>query len=127
ALRRPATDRAGLAEAAAHAHLRPERGDFFWKRITGLVAQALRPFAEHFAHGCVKALDVAGRDPLRMRDRRKPRAMQDLVRICIADAAEQARVGERALERVILTHKALAEFFEGAGIDVDPAHVEFGK
>ena len=39
---------------------------------------------------------------LRQRHRRQPRAMQDLVGVGVADAAEQPRVGERALERVVL-------------------------
>ena len=50
--------------------------------------------------------------------------MQDLVRVGVADAAERARIGERALEGVILRHVSRArnsskrriEHFEAAGI-----------
>ena len=41
----------------------------------------------------------------RQRQRREPRAVQDLVGVGVADAAEEARVGERALERVVLAHE----------------------
>ena len=35
--------------------------------------------------------------------------MQDLVRIGVADAAEQPRIGERALERVVLSRQPFGE------------------
>ena len=44
-----------------------------------------------------------------MRDRRQLRAMQDLVRVRVADAAEDARVGQRALQRVVLGAQARGE------------------
>ena len=46
------------------------------------------------------------------RQRRQPRAVQDLVRVGVADAAEQARIGQRALERVVLAREARGERLE---------------
>ena len=48
------------------------------------------------------------------RERRQPRAVQDLVRVGVADAAEQARVGQRALEGVVLARERCAERCEVA-------------
>ena len=45
-------------------------------------------------------------EPRRQRERRQPRAVQDLVRVRVADAAQDARVGERALQRVVLALRA---------------------
>ena len=42
----------------------------------------------------------------RQHHRRQPRAMQNLVRVRVADPAEQPRIGERALERVVLAPRA---------------------
>ena len=50
--------------------------------------------------------------------------MQDLVRVGVADAAEEVRIGERALERVVLARQRVAkrverrvERLEAAGIE----------
>ena len=43
----------------------------------------------------------SARQLLRHRDRRELRAMQDLVGIGVADSAENVRVGQRALERMV--------------------------
>src|SRR5436190_4136831 len=50
--------------------------------------------------------------------------MQDLVRIRVADAREDVRVGQRALERVVLTGDGAAELLRVAGEGIDPARVE---
>ena len=51
---------------------------------------------------------------LRQRERRQLRAMQDLVGVRVADAAEQMRIGQRALERVILAAQARRERRRGS-------------
>ena len=55
-----------------------------------------------------RAISVVGRACAVSCDRREPRAVQDLVRVGVADAAEEARIGERALERVVLARAARA-------------------
>jgi len=51
---------------------------------------------QHLLRRAVQALDLGVVEPLRERDRREPRAVQDLVGVGIADAREQVRVAERA-------------------------------
>src|SRR4051812_47124161 len=50
--------------------------------------------------------------------------MQDLVGVCIADPAEKTRIGEGALERVVLLREALAKGIEARMFELETAHVE---
>ena len=49
--------------------------------------------------------------------------MQDLVRVGVADAAEDVRIGQRALERVVLAHERRAEVLQRRAEHLDPARV----
>ena len=53
--------------------------------------------------------------------------MQDLVRIGVADAAEQVRVGQRALDRVVLAGERIVELLERCLERLDAAGIERGK
>ena len=64
---------------------------------------------------------------MRLSDRREPRTMQDLVRIGIADAAKEPRVGQCPLEGVVLAQKTLAECIRARIEDLEPSHVECGN
>ncbi|MEO5879460.1 MAG: hypothetical protein ABIR22_04790 [Candidatus Eisenbacteria bacterium] len=52
--------------------------------------------------------------------------MQDFVRVGVADAGEQARVGERALERVVLAREGGGDVFRAALDRVHAPRVEGG-
>ena len=63
------------------------------------LAQARDPFGEHVARGRrAGARSSSSVELARQHERREPRAVQDLVGVRVADAAEQARIGERALD-----------------------------
>ena len=53
--------------------------------------------------------------------------MENLIRISVADSAEEPRIRERSLERVILLRQLLAEYlligFEG----LDSASIDFSE
>ena len=53
------------------------------------------------------------RQPERHGDGTQPRAMQNLVGVGVADPAEQVRIGERALQRMVLRFQRRAERFRG--------------
>ena len=53
--------------------------------------------------------------------------MQNLVGVGVPDAAEEAWVGQRPLERVVFAQKTLAERVEVRIEDLEAAHVECGK
>ena len=50
--------------------------------------------------------------------------MKNLVGVCVADAAEQPWIGERALQGVILTGESLSELLEIGIQDFEAATVE---
>jgi hypothetical protein len=60
-----------------------------------LRAQTLDPFAENGACRGEEARDLDIPELAGERDRRQAGAMQDLVRIGIADAGKEARIGQR--------------------------------
>ena len=49
--------------------------------------------------------------------------MQDFVGICVADAAEQMRIGKRALERVVSRSERGGEFVKRRGEDIEAARI----
>ena len=58
-----------------------------------------------------RATSLVG-EPRRQPQRRQPRRVEDLVGVRVADAAEEARVGQRALERVVLARERRGERVE---------------
>jgi len=112
ALHRRAAYRTGLAVAAVHRHFRPECRDVLGKRRAGLAAQPLRPFREDFPRRIEQPRYLRRGQLLRLRERRQPRPMQDLVALGVADAREGAGIGQRPLEGVILRREAGGEIGE---------------
>ena len=74
-------------------------------------AQPFHPLRQHLAHGSVKLIDRLVRQSRCQLQRRQPRPVEDLIGIRIPDAAEQPRVRERPLERVVLGSQSLGELF----------------
>jgi hypothetical protein len=62
-----------------------------------------------------------------LQDRRELGGVEDLVGVGVADAAEDARVGEGSLEGAVFGGEGGAEFVEGGGEDVDPSRVDVLK
>ncbi len=123
ALHRRTAIGARQAEAAMHRHRRVKGGDLL-RPVAGLAREARRPLGECRLRRLEKALDRRSVDRTRQRQRRQARAMQDLVGISVADAAEEARIGERALDGVVLGDEAGREGLAGRRHDVDAAGVE---
>src|SRR5437867_6145325 len=92
ALHRRTAHGAGLAVAAVYRHLGPEGGHLLGKPVSDLGAQALDPCAQRFARGAIEPLDVGVGQTRGQREWREPRGVQDLVRIRVADAAEDRGV-----------------------------------
>src|SRR5882724_462031 len=115
---------AGLAVAAVDGHPRPEGRHALGELAARSLPQAHDPVVERSARRLVepRVLTVAERP--RLPHGREPRAMQDLVRVRVADAREDVRVGQRALERVVLAGDRAAELLRVTGEGIDPARVE---
>lgn len=87
-------------------------GDGLRKPVSVLAAQALDPLVQDRTGRVKERFDLVLLKLSRERDRREPRTMQDFVGIGVADAAEQARVGQGALDRVGLPGQCLPKSWQ---------------
>jgi hypothetical protein len=71
----------------------------------------------------MEATDFLASQALRERDGGKPGGMQNLIGISVADSAEQMRIGERPLERMVLGSQSLRERIEARIKGFEPAWV----
>src|SRR5690606_5182199 len=78
-------------------------------RARRLGAQPIRPLGEHRARRLEEARELLLAQLIAPPHRRELRAVQDLVRVRVADPAEQALIRERALERVPLARDRVRE------------------
>ena len=83
-----AADRARFAEPAVDGHARAERRDFLGKAVAGLGAESLDPFEENLTRGGIEPLDLARAPASARGPAARAGAMEDLVGIGVADAAE---------------------------------------
>ncbi len=111
------------AVAAVDGHPVAKRGDLLGEASPGLAAQSFGPLDERRAGGLEERLDLGVVELPRELHGREASAMKDLVRIRVADAAEQTRVGERALQRVALAHERGAEAGEVGVQDLETAGI----
>src|SRR6266702_4763163 len=98
ALDRRAAHGTGLPEATVDRHAFAERRDLLRERVAGVDLEPLDPRRQGLARRAPQSLDLVGAELRGNAQRREPRRVEDLVRIGVADAVEQVRVGERALQ-----------------------------
>ena len=96
-----AAARARLFIAAVDSHAFAEGGDIFRELAGGFGAETVGPVDEAGADGFVEALDFEDGEFLREGERRKLGFPENFVGVGVADAAEEARVGEGAFESVV--------------------------
>ena len=118
-----AADRAGLTELAVYRHLGPEGGHLAGKSRAGLPAQAIAPLGEGGAGPVEEPLDLAIAELARHGDRRDARPVQDLVRVGVADPAEDPLVGQGPLDGVVLAPQRRREVGQAGLQDLQPAGV----
>lgn len=111
-LDRRAAHGTGLAMAPVHGHLVVERSDPFGELLSRLAPQPVGPVDQGSPDGLVEPHDLFSAQGIRQLERRQSRAVQDLVRVGVADAAENAWVGQRALQRVPLAPQGRVETVE---------------
>ncbi len=116
--------RAGLAVPSVHGHSLPKGGHGLGKTRSHLAPQDVGPAVQRGARCLVQARDLLGRQRPRQLQGRQPGGVQDLVGIGVADAAEEVRVGEGALERVILAVERRGEFLARNVERLDAAGIE---
>src|SRR5690606_878229 len=103
---------AGLTVPPVYGHAFTKRRHLLREAALVLVAQALRPFDEGRARRIEETLPCAIVEHSRLHQRRQPRAMQDLIGVRIADAAQDRGIGQRAFERVVARLHAFPKYLE---------------
>src|SRR5439155_16455682 len=98
-----------LAVAPMDGHPLAEGGHLFGEAVAGLRAQAFGPLVERRPRRRVEARDLVVAELARQLDGREAGPVEDLVGVGVADAGEQAGIGERALQGVILARQGGAE------------------
>ena len=116
--------RAGLFVAAVNGHAFAEGGDFFREFVGGFSAQPIGPLREAGTDGFEEALDFGHAEFLGERERRKFGFPENFVGVGVADAAEEARVGEGALERMVGGEKPGGELFGSSVENFEAAGIE---
>src|SRR6266481_4632393 len=118
------TSGAELAIASVNSHVLAKRSDVFGKATFCLSAQAVYPEPNCVARGSEQPFPLARPELVRERDRRQLRGMQDLVRIGIADAADDAWIGKSPLERAVFGCKGGAKRIKIAREDIDSSGID---
>jgi hypothetical protein len=109
---------AGLAKAAMDDHVFAEGGDFFGEGLGGFDVEAVDPELEGFACCGEEALPLLVGEFVGELDGREVGGVENLVGVGVADAGENARVGEGSFEGAVLCGECGAEAFEVGGEDV---------
>lgn len=119
-----AATRARFFITAVDGHVFTERGNFFGEFSSGFGAKVIGPVRERGTDGFVEALDFGNGELLGERERRELSFPEDFVGIGVADATEEARVGEGALESVVGGEKDGGELLEIGVEDFEAAGIE---
>ena len=126
-LHRRAAVGAGLTVAAVDGELGPEGGHPLGEAAGALRAEAIRPLPQHGARRLVEPRDLLRGEPLRELHRGEARAVEDLVGVGIPDAREEVRIGERALQGVVLARQGVGERVGARFQRLDPASRQRGE
>ncbi|SPE25976.1 hypothetical protein SBA2_270086 [Acidobacteriia bacterium SbA2] len=122
-----AAARARLAVPPVHGHGGAKCRHSFRETAAGFLSQSLGPIPERLPGGFVEARDLLAGQPAGECGGRELGNVQYLIGIRVADAAHEMRIGERALERVVLGREARRELFEAGLKHLEPARVEAGE
>src|SRR6185436_13084644 len=91
-LNRSGAYRTRLSVTAVNGHALSKSGDFFRKPVAGALAEPIDPLEQSLASGVKQCQDLVVGKAARQPQRRNPRAMEDLIGVCVSDSAEQRRV-----------------------------------
>ena len=119
-----AAARAGLLVTAVDGHAFAEGGDVFREVAGGFGAEAIGPSSETVTDGFIEANDFGVGEFLGKSEWAKLSLPEDLVGIGVADAGEEARVGESAFEGVIVGRKAGGKLLEAGFEDFEASRIE---
>src|SRR5260370_20307320 len=107
-----AAAQAWLLVSAVHGHAFAKRCYFLGEFALCILAKPFDPPNQRQPDRLEEAANLLGGELLRELDRRKSRLKENLVGVGVADAAEQSRIGARALQCVVGGRQRLAELME---------------
>ena len=105
-------------------HLGMKRRHLFREAIAKLASQPIGPLLKRAARRLVKARDLVLRQLSSALEGGKPGFQEDLVGVCVADPAEDARVRQRPLQGVVLRAHRRRKLLERRGQGLHTARVE---
>jgi len=105
-------------------HAVAKRRDLRRKCLAGLGDQSIAPARQHGLCRVEEPLRLGRLETAGQLHRRQPGRVQDLIRVRVANSAEQGRIRERSLQRVILASKTRVERREAEPEDLDAARIE---
>ena len=106
-------------------HVFAEGGDLFGEGVGGFGVEAADPEIKRVAGGGEEALPLLGGEFVGEEDWGELGGVENLVGVGVADAREDARVGEGPLEGAVFQGESRAEGFEVRGEDLDSAWIYF--
>ena len=114
---------AGLVVPAVHGHVGPERGDLVGPPVARLLDQLVSPLSQGRNRCLEQALHFLGRQRRRALDRRDLGGVEDLVRVGVADPAEDLLVRDGALQSSVLPPNRFGEVVETDFERFEPAAI----
>jgi hypothetical protein len=114
-------------EAAVDGHFGAEGGDFLGEADGGFGVEAGYPCFQSGAGGGVEAVELGESKLAGLGDGGELGGVEDLVGVGVADAGEDAGVGEGAFEGAVFGDESGGEGVEGEGEDVEAAGVQCGE
>ena len=108
---------AGLAEATVRGHVFAEGSDFFGEGLRCFGVEAVNPELQGVARCNVKPLPLLFGEFVSLQDRGEMGGMEDLVGVGVANAGEDAWVGEGSFEGAVFGGENRAEGCEVGGED----------
>ena len=116
-------DRAGLAKATVNGHPVVEGCDLFRKTIARFLLQSFRPFGQDVNGRPVQRPKIGSVQLTCELERRQLRAVENLVRLRVANPTEEVWVGQRALQGVAFALQHLGEGLDVRGENVPAAGI----
>jgi hypothetical protein len=108
-------------------HPGAEGGDFFREALLGFGVETVDPESKSGAGGCEEAVPLFGLELVGEGDGRELGGVEDFVGIGVADAADEAGIGEGSLECAVFGIQGGAEAVEIRRKDFEAAGIEVAK
>ena len=105
-------------------HIFAKRRHLFWKRLQRLHPKPLDPELQSLPGRIKESLPLFGLELIRQSNGRQLRSVQNFVGISVADPAQQTRISQRPLQRMIFRREHGAKRINIRGEHINSARVQ---